>query len=211
MSKFELIQQITVALTFINLLIQTLENLSLGRALWLNRGILVCAFFLIGYAPLAAAAILILRILALQSWRGLFNGGSDVMTNLTLLAIATENRVAFMILATQVLASYFISGLVKLKSKSWRQGEDLPVFIRAAVVKGPEFLPKILTKNPQQTSIFAAVFELILPIGMLFPKTILPALFCGLVFHRMNFFLFGLNRLFWSWLAAYPSLFLLLK
>ena len=50
------------------------------------------------------------------------------------------------------------------------------------------------------------MFELAFPIALMAQETLMVALVIAAVFHLGNAFLFGLNRFFWVWLAAYPSI-----
>jgi hypothetical protein len=105
-----------------------------------------------------------------------------------------------------ILVSYFISGAIKLKSASWRNGSDLQVFLKASVIIVPKFLRTGIGKAPKLISIAVAIFEVVLPFLFLNRISFGFALGAGIFFHLANFFLFGLNRFFWAWLAAYPSL-----
>lgn len=152
-------------------------------------------------------------------WRGTLNGGSDSMTLVVALSvwIAELNRdqpaitkIALGYIAVQLTASYWIAGLAKLCSPSWRNGSALAAFFETpgydsppAWVKSFFTKPSVLTK--------AAVFSIIL-FECAFPVAWLDsgacAIFLGLaiVFHLMNFFVFGLNRFVFAWIAAYPAL-----
>ena len=50
------------------------------------------------------------------------------------------------------------------------------------------------------------LFELLLPISLFDQRLLIAALAIAALFHLANACLFGLNRFFWIWLAAYPSL-----
>ena len=49
-------------------------------------------------------------------------------------------------------------------------------------------------------------FELLFPLCLLTQPTLIVGLGIAATFHFANACLFGLNRFFWIWLAAYPSL-----
>jgi hypothetical protein len=50
-------------------------------------------------------------------------------------------------------------------------------------------------------------FEVLMPIAVLHPVALKVGLAIAGCFHLANALLFGLNRFFWIWIAAYPSLF----
>ena len=50
------------------------------------------------------------------------------------------------------------------------------------------------------------LFELAFPLALASLATLALALVGAACFHLANAFLFGLNRFFWTWIAAYPSL-----
>jgi hypothetical protein len=216
-------------LTSVNLIIQAAEFFQIEKQFFNGRtkfgflrssmDILLALLLPFGTSMGLPVVILVLRVSNLQKWRGLFNGGSDVMTSLALWAIVAARsslpdpmkKAVFLMLAVQVLASYFVSGLVKLKSKSWRSGEDLKIFVDSSVVLKPQIFEKLFTKigTLRNLAWLVLVFELALPFLFFSASTIWIAVALGLAFHFTNFLLFGLNRFFWAWLAAYPSLFLL--
>jgi hypothetical protein len=49
-------------------------------------------------------------------------------------------------------------------------------------------------------------FELLFPLALLTHLTLIIGLAIAAIFHFANACLFGLNRFFWIWLAAYPSI-----
>jgi hypothetical protein len=50
------------------------------------------------------------------------------------------------------------------------------------------------------------LFELAFPFTLLTQTTLIIGLAIATTFHFANACLFGLNRFFWIWLAAYPSI-----
>ena len=50
------------------------------------------------------------------------------------------------------------------------------------------------------------LFELAFPLTLLTQTTLIMGLAVAATFHFANAGLFGLNRFFWIWLAAYPSI-----
>ncbi|MGH1358617.1 MAG: HTTM domain-containing protein [Burkholderiaceae bacterium] len=179
--------------------------------------IVLCAALLAGLAtpwPLLALAVLSLLILAL--FDGPYNGGSDRMGLLTLWCLATAQLVphpawqelAFGYLGLQLVLSYLISGLVKLVNPDWRSGRALnDVFVFSAYPWSENL--RRLADRPRLLCLAGwavMLFEILFPLAMLNQRLLLLALLVGGLFHLANACLFGLNRFFWTWLAAYPAL-----
>jgi hypothetical protein len=161
-------------------------------------------FFTTSFLPLF---LLLSSLLICWRWRGVFNGGSDSMTLLALLALAAarlhigETKFemgCLWFLALQGTASYFLAGLFKLKNPNWRSGSALGKILRAWS------LPPALSWFG---SWLILCFECFFPVVFVFPQTTPLFLGLGLLFHLMNIFAFGLNRFFWAWLAIYPALY----
>jgi len=198
------------------------------KALLSDRGFLVVvliqlasAIGCIAFPVLTWAPVLFITTL-LQSlrWRGTFNGGSDYMTILVLFALSIASFFgpdrgalpALLYIGVQVLASYFIAGLVKVKERDWRNGRALQEFLASASNGAPSWVGMLASKR-----VICALggwlvmgFELGLPFLLLSAGranvlfwAILGAAF---VFHVANALVFGLNRFVWAWLAGYPGL-----
>lgn len=148
-------------------------------------------------------------------WRGSFNGGSDYLTLIILLCLCIGY--AFPILAKgalwyitlQVLGSYFLAGLYKIKQKKWRTGSAIYGFVSSPSYKAPSIIV-----NKSQDPTFALIvawlviiFELTFPLVLTHPYLTGLYLFAGILFHFGNFMTFGLNRFFWVWSASYPALY----
>lgn len=151
-------------------------------------------------------------------WRGSFNGGSDAMTFLVLLStwIATiyngHDFVVFACLAYiafQVCFSFLISGWAKICNPSWRSGKALIRILEHSTYP----IPQKLRKFPKDENLFCALswvlmsFELCFPLAFLHPVSSFAFIFVALSFQIGNWLIFGLNRFFWSWLAAYPAVY----
>lgn len=148
-------------------------------------------------------------------WRGSFNGGSDYLTLIILLCLcmgfifpALEKAMLWYI-SLQVISSYFLAGLYKIKQKKWRNGTAVYGFVSSPSYKTPNF---IIDKSKDPT--FALViawsvisFELTFPLVLSHPYLTGLYLMAGLLFHLGNFMTFGLNRFFWVWCASYPALY----
>ena len=187
-----------------------------GRALFVAR-ISLCLMLLAGLQPGAALLGLFLSSL-LHLWRygGPYNGGSDKMTILivTCLMVARLGpnplwaELAMSYLAVQLVLSYFVSGYVKIVKPEWRSGQALvDVFTFSAYpvsesLRGWAKRPRLL----QGMSWGVMGFEVLFPLALLHPVALFAGLAIAATFHLANAFLFGLNRFFWIWICAYPSL-----
>jgi len=156
--------------------------------------------------------LLILQFFSLAQFRGNLNGGSDAMTTISLVCMtlmSTANdylqKIGLYYLSIQVIFSYFIAGIVKLKESDWRNGEALGKFLNQAFYKD-EFLARILqNKNLHKPiSLFMIFWEISFPVIFFVPKLMPVYLFIGFGFHLVNAFIFGLHRFFWAWIATYP-------
>lgn len=171
--------------------------------------------FLILFAILVA-----LIVYQIWRWRGAFNGASDAVTLLTSLALLTSlllpkesswTQFTFMFLTVQILFSYFIGGLVKIKNPNWRSGRAL-----AAIFQTPQFAtPTLIQKLASNSSALLGLSWLIMLWEISFPFLIYYSqhlwfvLAFGLLFHSANALIFGLNRFFWAWLPIYPLIMIL--
>ncbi len=208
--------QVLLALAYIQ---RSLEHLA-ARAgepwLFVPR-LAACAGLLAGVAPKWMCLALLLNDLALlRRFAGPYNGGADRMGALILICLTGAafapgehaRAVAFGYLGAQLTLSYFISGWVKIVNPDWRRGRALrDVFLfsaypQAESLRGWAAWPR---------GLFAAswsvmALELAFPLSLISPATLYAALALTAAFHLANALLFGLNRFFWIWLAAYPSL-----
>jgi hypothetical protein len=160
-------------------------------------------------AWLAAGATLGLSV----RFRGTYNGGSDAMLLVVLLALAlvrTDPRLALAGLgyaAVHLVLSYAISGVAKLREPRWRDGTALDTLVRLPQYGVPPRLIAILTRPAAKLATFAMLgFECAFPIALLDPTVCVVALVGAAVFHLVNAIVFGLNRFLWAWLAAFPAL-----
>ncbi len=168
----------------------------------------------IGWAPLLLTTVL----LGAMRWRGAFNGGSDYMTVLVLLALTAAAAIgpekgalpALAYIGIQVLASYFIAGVVKIKAPEWRNGRALQVFLASAHEGAPTWV-RALSMNRTLCALGGwgvIAFELLAPVVLFLsvrPEWVWTILAMAFVFHLANAVIFGLNRFTWAWLAGYPG------
>nr|WP_281375411.1 HTTM domain-containing protein [Sphingomonas jinjuensis] len=108
----------------------------------------------------------------------------------------------------QLLLSYAMAGWVKIANPAWRRGEALRDVFRFSAYPAGENIRQ-LADRPRLLWVAGwavMLFELAFPLAMLSRPALLAALAIAASFHLANACLFGLNRFFWIWIAAYPSL-----
>lgn len=180
---------------------------------------LVCAILITVFPhPLILSILFITVFLTLLRFRGTFNGGSDYMTlvvlsALTIASIFNKHEAvvsgALWYIAIQAGLSYFISGLVKINKASWRSGKALTAFVVSGNYEQPEWL-LILFKKPVISIIFswcAMLLECFFPLAFADSTLCLVFVSAAFIFHVINFYVFGLNRFVFAWLASYPALY----
>ncbi len=179
--------------------------------------IILCVFLILGFeTEWVSLALMALALLMLYRFQGPYNGGSDRMSLLLLSCLCLVHflpeqswrELVFGYLALQLVMSYFISGWVKIINPEWRNGLALNDVFRYSSYPVSEHLrglwnwPKLLLVM----SWAVILFELIFPLTLISQPTLILGLVIAATFHLANAFLFGLNRFFWIWLAAYPSI-----
>lgn len=159
---------------------------SFQALLWLRLAASIALFF--GSPPALVWFLLLTTVLTAVRFGGTLNGGSDYMTVVALSSLLVPWGRLY--LAVQLTLSYFVAGLVKLRQRDWRNGSALTR----------------LTGLPRQLAWPVLLWECTFPLAWLSHSLCLAYLAVGLVFHLANSKMLGLNRFFWIWLAAYPSL-----
>ena len=198
---------------------QSAEHIYSSReeiGLFLPRALL-SIFLITGFhAPLTCVALLVLSVFILTRFQGPYNGGSDRMGLLILFCLCFTHllptlqgqEIIFGYLALQLVLSYFIAGWVKIVNPDWRRGRALrDVFLFSAYPVSESLrrwadTPRLLCF----ISWAVMLFELLFPLTLLTKTTLIAGLIIAACFHLANATLFGLNRFFWIWLAAYPSI-----
>lgn len=194
---------------------------------FLNYRNFLCLLFirlLLAISLLFHSNVFILAILLFSTimiglrWRGTFNGGSDYMTILVLSALTVDSlavhsyKISLAVLwylAIQVSTSYFIAGLVKIRRQNWRNGTALSCFVASTIYKEDKL--SNLIKDKKSIAVILSwllfLFELGFPIALLSPNISLVFLILAVAFHVGNFYIFGLNRFVFAWMACYPALY----
>lgn len=210
------ITEIMLGLAFVQ---QSLEHLHRPRdekLLFLPR-IVLSALLVLGFQTHWVVLGLVgLSLFILRRFHGPYNGGSDrmgllILVCLTFVHFAPNNfwqEIAFGYLAVQLILSYVISGWVKVVNPAWRSGralQDVFAFTTYPVsenLRGYAKQPKLLLVM----SWCVMGFELLFPLALIHVNLLFAALIVAATFHFANAVLFGLNRFFWIWLCAYPSI-----
>lgn len=216
---FEFALRLTEILLALAMIQQSAEHLNgsprdwplFGLRIWLSLALLAGL-----YTPLVLIALLAVGIVLLHRFAGPYNGGSDRMTLLVLICLTGAHfaptqpmkDLAFGYLSMQLILSYMISGWVKIRNPAWRAGHALTDVFRYSAYPVSEGLR---VNGDRTTLVFAAswsvmIFELAFPLVLLHPAFLALGLAGAAGFHLANACLFGLNRFFWIWIAAYPSL-----
>jgi hypothetical protein len=177
--------------------------------------LLLSFLLLIGFQPLLVeAGLLIVACVLLYRFQGPYNGGSDCMSILVLLCLFLSHiaptsfwqQLALGYLAFQLTFSYFQSGYIKIINADWRSGQALTDVFAITAYPVSEHARR-WAKSPQLMFVMSwsvIVFELLFPLSLLNHYALIVALAIAAMFHLANACLFGLNRFFWIWPAAYP-------
>lgn len=186
------------------------------RILFASR-LLLSLLLVAGFATTWVIGLLfLLALVMLQRFQGPYNGGSDrmgllMLSCLLLVHVAPTPRwqeIAFGYLALQLVLSYVISGWVKVVNPEWRSGRALCDVFQYSAYPVSESL-RAWANSPRllwAMSWWVMGFELLFPLALLSLPSLVVALVITASFHFANACLFGLNRFFWIWVAAYPSI-----
>ena len=208
--------EILLAFAFI---LQSLEHLRARQdeRLIFSAQIILSIFLFLGIqTQWICLALIVVALFALRRFQGPYNGGSDRMGLLVLCSICLVNfvpnekwqEIVFGYLAIQLLLSYFISGWVKIINPQWRSGQALRDVFQFSAYPVSQELRK-LADRPRLLGTMSwsvMLFELVFPFTLMNQITLIAGLTTAAIFHFANACLFGLNRFFWIWLAAYPSI-----
>lgn len=216
---FEAALRLTEILLALALIQQSLEHLCApgrDRLLFAAR-IVLCGLVISGVAaPSPLFALAALSLVILQRYQGPYNGGSDRMGLLALWCVTLAEvlpapqwrELAFGYLGLQLVLSYLISGWVKVVNPDWRSGRALADVFRFSAYPVAEDLRRLADRPRLLRAASWSVmgFELALPLTLVSQPMLIAGLAVAAAFHLANACLFGLNRFFWTWLAAYPAI-----
>lgn len=149
--------------------------------------------------------LLLSHLIICWRFRGTYNGGSDMITLMTLLGLAMSYsfsegealRVSgLFFIAVHGISSYFMSGVYKLKQKSWRDGTALAIFLKK---NWPSHIMKILSWG-------ALCFEVGFPLSLVNLQLAYAFIAMAFFFHLLNAILLGLTRFLCAWAATWPAI-----
>ena len=206
--------EIMMAFAYLQQSVEFVRGLRPEKIIGVVRIILSLAL-MVGFWPIMSEiGLLIIAVMLLHRFQGPYNGGSDSMSILVLLCLLLSHvaptrfwqELALGYLGFQLTFSYFQSGYIKVINAEWRNGSALrDVFLLTAYpvsehVRRWSQSPKLLLGM----SWSVMLFELLFPLSLLNSAALTVALGIAVSFHLANACLFGLNRFFWIWPAAYP-------
>jgi uncharacterized membrane protein YphA (DoxX/SURF4 family) len=208
--------EVLLGLAYCQQSIEHLRSADAERRLHLPR-LLLAILLVVGlYPEWLLVALFMLGLMLLHRYDGPYNGGSDRMSLLMLCCLCLAHwlpgergrELIMGYLALQLTLSYFMAGWVKIRNRQWRNGQALADVFGFSAYPVSESLRE-LCRRPQLLWIMSWVvmlLEVMFPLALLNTRTLQAALALTASFHLANACLFGLNRFFWIWLAAYPSL-----
>lgn len=204
-------------------LIGWFQNPRIIRMVFLTRmsiSIGIIIYTTIGYNNSLSLFFMVLFLFIthlLISFRGIYGlDGAHQMSLIILLATicfllsspgSFAKSFCILFIGAQIVTSYVVSGIYKLKGEKWRKGAAMPG-IMSAYIYGHPWLGAFLQSNPVLSKIMCWMvifFEISFIFVLLAPfKVVLVYLGCGLLFHLANSFFMGLNGFFFSFVATYP-------
>lgn len=208
--------ELLMGFAFVQQSIEHLTVFSYERRLFLARLALAMLLIIGVQTAWISFLLLLLGLAILHIFQGPYNGGADRMSLLILSCLCLAHlaptprwqELAFGYLALQLILSYFISGGVKLVNPEWRNGQALRDVFQFSAYPVSESLRQLSqsARVLQSMSWAVILFELLFPLALISSGSLTVALIIAAIFHLTNAFLFGLNRFFWIWVAAYPSI-----
>lgn len=182
----------------------------------LGLGLAACGIFAYLSPPLLLAALLSSLLVAYRAGPG--QDGSFQLRILILCVLFTCSisprdslsfQVGLYFLSAQLILSYLLAGIAKIRGHAWRDGTAL-VGIFGTVYHGVGWVHRLLSGRQglsKALSWFVIGFEILFPLiltgqGWL----VLVLLAVTTLFHLSTSFLMGLNGFFLSFAAAYPTL-----
>ena len=208
--------EILLGFAFAQQSIEHFNDFADERRLFIPRWLLA-VLLIVGFQTAWVSLLLVLISMGiLYRFQGPYNGGADRMSLLILCCLCLAHfaptkywqEIAFGYLALQLVLSYLISGWVKIINPDWRSGRALCDVFQFSAYPVSESL-RVLSTKPRLLYFMSwsvMVFELLFPFALLSTSSLYIALAVAATFHFANACLFGLNRFFWIWLAAYPSI-----
>lgn len=183
----------------------------------LFAGLVLLPVFKIEIQGLLMLYLFLSTVLISVRWRGTFNGGSDYMSVLVLgstgLALMLSGhpwvvRGCAYYIAIQLILSYLFAGFCKVGKRDWWTGKALANFVLNSEYAVPQqfkrFKPDSFFFKMSSWSIL--IFECSFPVALLDLRICAAYLLMAGIFHLGVFYIFGLNRFFFAWVAGYPAI-----
>lgn len=156
----------------------------------------------------------------LSFYRTSFGGdGSDrmniiVLTVIFISSIFSENTVivkyGIYFIGAQTTLAYFVAGVSKLKSTSWRNGKGLRGLLNTNTYSY-KFISHYINKNkliPIILSWMVIIWEFLFPLSFFFNEHVFLAFLCtAFTFHLGCAIIMNLNSFIFSFVATYPCLY----
>lgn len=178
--------------------------------------ILAIGLFLMPMFP-TVLLLLLVHVLICVRFRGSVNGGSDAMTVVVLTGLLIAycgawslSKFGLIYIAIHLLLSYLRAGLSKLRQPAWREGRAVGEFLKQSFFADTRLLGDWIVARPavgRALSIGVIGFEMMVAVSLVMPRWSGFILASIVLFHFSIFMAFGLNRFFWIWLSAWPSIF----
>lgn len=192
-------------------------------------GLIVLGFCIINRSQgslltiIAGLILLIQRLWLRYQIRFPICGGSDTMLLLSLSMWTLTEVLIFLYpdtslatapilyLGVQGVLSYFVAGVVKIKSTDWKNGSALKLIFEQSHYAVP-LGARCIFKNTDFSRIIGFIiisFELLFPLALFNEKLILLFLALAFLFHITNALLFRIHRFIWAWICCYPAIYFL--
>ena len=208
--------EVLLGFAFAQQSLEYIKSIDRARTFFVVRFILATLLFLGFQTTWVLLVLFVMALMMLHRFQGPYNGGSDRIGLLVLCCLCLAHvaptqywrEVAFGYLALQTVLSYFMSGWVKVVNSEWRSGQALSDVFQFSAYPVSESL-RGWAKSPRILLLMSwvvIIFELVFPLSILSSSSLIIALVIATSFHLSNALFFGLNRFFWIWIAAYPSI-----
>ena len=110
-----------------------------------------------------------------------------------------------------IMLTYFFTGINKMKSKSWRNGDAIFQVINTESF-GNEKLSELIYHKTNKQKIISwslILFQFTFPICVLNSKICIIYLIIGFVFHFFNMIILKLHNFFWVFISTYPCIYIM--
>ncbi len=194
-----------------------------GRTAWLLKiAALICSLaavslVIMGNNPVVfLSASLVIHLLSYPRWRYFVSSDSPlfraILTALIFHYALPSNRfiseAGLLFIAFYLVLIYFLTGIRKLNSELWRNGQAIENFMNRfpfwRMVTGVGTKPAGLMKFLAWSTL---LFEICFIAGFFVPEVAMGFVIGGLCFHGLLSFTAGINHFFWTFVAGYPAYF----